>query len=167
MQSHLLGVPEIFIGYRNDDHDIVRTEIVYTEDIKPKKFEDDIERGYRVLSSLRERLSTEQQGDGMKVSDKSDSDLQNAMIGLNLSLNRPRHEPGDTTRDTGRLTSDDCIWKVTIKKWSFDAVERLNAADAQNVKKRREDPSRPIERIGIIPEAFVDAIRASVKGDVN
>ncbi|KAK7453939.1 hypothetical protein VKT23_011451 [Stygiomarasmius scandens] len=132
MQSHLLAVPEIFIGYRDDSSKIVRTRLVRTQDIKPASFEERIEKGYRVLKELKERLSTS-------------TDTSNLESGTSLNAN-------------------DNIWKVAIGKWTLGPVTRLGDAEAQKVKRRREDPSRPIERVGIVPKALVEAIQANREG---
>ena len=136
MQSHLLAVPEIFVGYRNDSDkdgrlEIVRTKLIRTEDIRPANFEEQIERGYKLLKELRERLcgsSTE----GMRST------------GLTREANS---------------SNADRIWKIAIEKWSLRSVKQLDDAKAQKVKKRREDPSRPVKRIGIVPKVLVQAIR--------
>ncbi|KAJ8074451.1 hypothetical protein PM082_015352 [Marasmius tenuissimus] len=64
MQSSLLGVPEIFLGYRDKAHRITKTTSMRVSDIKPAAYDHNIHRGYELLSTLRSRLESEvrQQG---------------------------------------------------------------------------------------------------------
>ncbi|EEB89975.1 hypothetical protein MPER_11877 [Moniliophthora perniciosa FA553] len=60
MQSYLLGVPEIFVGYHTWNLQISHTNTIRTAEIKTHKFDGHIARGYRALSSLRSYISREQ-----------------------------------------------------------------------------------------------------------
>ncbi|ESK86829.1 dhp1-interacting protein [Moniliophthora roreri MCA 2997] len=60
MQSYLLGVPEIFVGYHTWNLQISHTDTIRTAEIKTHKFDGHIARGYRALSSLRSYISREQ-----------------------------------------------------------------------------------------------------------
>ncbi|KAL0066382.1 hypothetical protein AAF712_006641 [Marasmius tenuissimus] len=53
MQSALLAVPEIFVGYRDNVLRITQTRSIRTADIEPDEYESNIHRGYGILSSLR------------------------------------------------------------------------------------------------------------------
>jgi hypothetical protein len=57
MQSSLLGVSEIFVGLRDDSLRITATQTLRTSDIKPKKYEVNIQKGYEVLNYLYSALS--------------------------------------------------------------------------------------------------------------
>ncbi|ESK85783.1 hypothetical protein Moror_2425 [Moniliophthora roreri MCA 2997] len=120
MQSYLLGVPEIFIGYRSKNLRIVRTQMIQVSDIQTPDIEAKISRGHSVLSALRAELKKE--------------------------------------KDEGSIR-DDTIWKIAIRNGSWKQLQRLGDVDAQKVKKRRDDPSKPIQRIGIVPEVMLQHIR--------
>ncbi|EEB99082.1 hypothetical protein MPER_01300, partial [Moniliophthora perniciosa FA553] len=120
MQSYLLGVPEIFVGYRSKNLRIVRTQMIQVSDIQTPNLEDKISRGHSVLLALRAELEKEK-GEGS--------------IG------------------------DDTIWRVVIRNGSWKQLQRLDDADAQKVKKRRDDPSKPIQRVGVVPEVMLQHIK--------
>ncbi|KAF5353681.1 hypothetical protein D9758_008608 [Tetrapyrgos nigripes] len=173
MQSHLLAVPQIFVGYRNDNLDIVKTQSIHTANIRPRNFEENIAKGYRVLSVLRGHLSRSAELErctrlqsSTSASSESHTNLDSPDLGLDkLCLKDPAI---DTTWDTNTGTgasddASDCIWKVTIRKWTIDSVHLLSMADAQRVKERRENPSKPVERLGIVPKVLIDAMHTKYK----
>ncbi|KAK7051194.1 hypothetical protein VNI00_004694 [Paramarasmius palmivorus] len=123
MQSYLLGVPEIFVGYRSKNMKILRTQMMQVSEIHTPNLAAQFERGYNVLSALRNQLE------------------------------KDRNEGG---------SGDDIIWKVTIQSGRWSYLHRLDDSEALKVKKRREDPSRPIRRVGIVPEDMMHRIRESV-----
>ncbi|KAL0565035.1 hypothetical protein V5O48_016999, partial [Marasmius crinis-equi] len=80
-----------------------------------------------------------------------DSSIQRGyevLSSLRSELESKSHEGGDNV-----------IWKVTIKKGSVAGITRLTDAQATRVQKRREDPQKPIERIGIVPEEMITSLR--------
>jgi RAT1-interacting protein len=56
LQSHLLGVSEVFVGYRNEDDVIEETVLASVESLIPQGIQAKITRGYNVLSNIRERV---------------------------------------------------------------------------------------------------------------
>jgi len=59
LQSHLLGVKTIFIGYRNDDEQVVSTEYVEVESLgeRQPKAPRSIDQGYRMLAAIKEQVA--------------------------------------------------------------------------------------------------------------
>ncbi|KAL0061441.1 hypothetical protein AAF712_009159 [Marasmius tenuissimus] len=121
MQSALLGVPEIYVGYRDNALRITQTRTIRTADLKPGTYESNIHRGYEVLSSLRSILE-------------------------------------EKVREGGQV--DDVVWKVTVKKGSITGIVQLDETQTNRVKRRREDPQKPIERVGIVPRDMVASLRS-------
>ncbi|KAJ8074450.1 hypothetical protein PM082_015351 [Marasmius tenuissimus] len=120
MQSALLGVPEIYVGYRDNALRITQTRTIRTADLKPGTYESNIHRGYEVLSSLHSILE-------------------------------------EKVREGGQV--DDVVWKVTVKKGSITGIVQLDETQTNRVKRRREDPQKPIERVGIVPRDMVASLR--------
>jgi len=57
MQSSLLGVPEIFVGLRNDSLRITQTQVLLTSEIKPNNYDINIQKGYEALKHLYSTLA--------------------------------------------------------------------------------------------------------------
>ncbi|KAG7091540.1 hypothetical protein E1B28_010569 [Marasmius oreades] len=69
MQSSLLEVPEIFVGYRDNNLCVTYTDTVRVSDIQPANFNDSLQRGYNVLSALRATFESKREEEGTDLDD--------------------------------------------------------------------------------------------------